>query len=106
MAFAQPTSAAAAYGLGAPTESDLVALLTKTAGADAAAVVQQARGAAQVAPGPLSLDALEKVTRAVVAAGQFPTTVSARSFLVRLGSFRALSQRNAPPSTTLRPAGV
>jgi hypothetical protein len=106
MVPARPASAAAAYRLGAPTESDLVTLRTKTAGQDAAAVVRQARAAAQVAPGPLSLDALEKVTRAVVAAGQFPTTVSARSFRIRLGSFRSPSQRTAPASTTLHPAGV
>jgi hypothetical protein len=100
-------SAAAAYGLAAPTEADLVALLSKTAGADAAGVVRQARSAAGVPPaGPLSLDALEKVTRAVVAAGAFPTTVSARSFLVRLGSFRALAHKGAPPSTYLSPAAV
>jgi hypothetical protein len=99
-------SAAAAYGLAAPTEADLVALLSKTAGADAAGVVRQARSAAGVPPGPLSLDALEKVTRAVVAAGAFPTTVSARSFLVRLGSFRALAHKGAPRSTYLSPAAV
>ena len=106
MAAAHSPNAAASYGLGAPTEADLVAVLSKTAGSDASAAVRQARAAAQVPAGPLSLDALERVVRAIVAAGTFPTTVTARSFLIRIGSYRALSQRNAPPSTTARLTAV
>ena len=103
--MALPSTAAAAYGLGTPTEADLVVLLTKTAGVDATGVVQRARAAAHVPAGSLSVDALEKVCRAIIAAGEFPTTISARSFLVRLGSFRALNAKSAP-ATAARPVAV
>jgi hypothetical protein len=106
MAAVPPPHAAAAYRLESPTEADLLALLTKTAGVDASEVLRRARADAHVPPGPLSLDGLERVARAVVAAGVFPTTISARSFLVRLGSFRALSQKSAPAPTTSRLAAL
>lgn len=100
-----PATAAGAYGLRAPTEADLVALLARTAGCDARGAVAQARRDAYVPAGPLSLDQLEAVARAVVTAGEFPTTVSARSFLIRLFSYRALAARSAPPqAATTRPA--
>ena len=102
MAAVPPPNAAASYALDAPTEAHLTALLSKTAGQDVSAVLRQARAAAQVPPGPLSLDALERVARAIVEIGAFPTTVSARSFIIRIGSYRTLARRSAPPSTTAR----